>query len=52
MLLKLRPSLSGSDAFDKSITDFSNLDAEQNEQDFEQFVKAVQSGQPDAVEGV
>src|SRR4051794_34218731 len=44
--------LGGSDAFDKSITDFSERYAEQNEQDFEQFVKAVRSGRLAAVEGV
>jgi uncharacterized protein (DUF2252 family) len=41
-----------SDAFDKSITDFSQRYADQNEQDYEEFVKAVQSGRLQAVEGV
>jgi len=40
------------DAFDRSITDFSERYAGQNEQDFEEFVKAVRSGRLDAVEGV
>jgi predicted alpha/beta hydrolase len=40
------------DAFDKSITDFSERYADQNEQDFERFVKAVRSGRLEAVEGV
>ncbi len=44
--------LGDSDAFDKSITDFSQRYADQNEQDYEQFVKAVRSGRLDAVEGV
>ena len=44
--------LGESDAFDKSITDFSQRYADQNEQDYEQFVKAVRSGRLDAVEGV
>jgi uncharacterized protein (DUF2252 family) len=44
--------LGGSDEFDKSITDFSERYADQNEQDFQQFVKAVQSGRLEAVEGV
>jgi hypothetical protein len=44
--------LGGSDEFDKSITDFSERYADQNEQDYQQFVKAVQSGRLQAVEGV
>jgi predicted alpha/beta hydrolase len=44
--------LGGSNAFDKSITDFSERYADQNEKDYEQFVKAVRSGQLQAVEGV
>jgi uncharacterized protein (DUF2252 family) len=40
------------DAFDKSITDFSERYADQNEQDYEQFVKAVGSGRLQAIEGV
>jgi Uncharacterized protein conserved in bacteria (DUF2252) len=44
--------LGASDAFDKSITDFSQRYADQNEQDYEEFVKAVQSGRLKAVEGV
>jgi uncharacterized protein (DUF2252 family) len=44
--------LGASDAFDKSITDFSQRYADQNEQDYEEFVKAVRSGRLQAVEGV
>jgi uncharacterized protein (DUF2252 family) len=44
--------LGDSDAFDRSITDFSERYADQNEQDFEQFVKAVRSRRLTAVEGV
>jgi uncharacterized protein (DUF2252 family) len=44
--------LGGSDEFDKSITDFSERYADQNERDFQQFVKAVKSGRLEAVEGV
>jgi uncharacterized protein (DUF2252 family) len=44
--------LGASDAFDKSITDFSQRYADQNEQDYEAFVKAVQSGRIQAIEGV
>jgi uncharacterized protein (DUF2252 family) len=44
--------LGASNAFDKSITDFSQRYADQNEQDYEAFVKAVQSGRLQAVEGV
>jgi uncharacterized protein (DUF2252 family) len=40
------------DAFDKSITDFSERYADQNEQDYEAFVNAVKSGRLEAVEGV
>ena len=41
-----------SDEFDTSITDFSERYADQNERDFEEFVKAVSSGRLEAVEGV
>jgi predicted alpha/beta hydrolase len=40
------------EAFDKSITDFSQAYADQNEQDYEAFVNAVKSGRLEAVEGV
>jgi uncharacterized protein (DUF2252 family) len=40
------------DAFDRSITDFSQRYADQNEQDYEQFVKAIRSGRLEATEGV
>ena len=42
----------GGDEFDKSITDFSERYADQNEQDYQDFVKAVRSGRLEAVEGV
>jgi uncharacterized protein (DUF2252 family) len=44
--------LGDSDAFDTSITDFSQRYADQNEQDYEEFVNAVKSGRLKAVEGV
>jgi uncharacterized protein (DUF2252 family) len=44
--------LGGTDAFDKSITDFSERYAGQNERDYEEFVNAVRSGRLEAVEGV
>ena len=44
--------LGGDDAFDRSITDFSERYADQNEQDFQDFVKAVRSGRIEALEGV
>ena len=44
--------LGDSDAFDKSITDFSERYADQNEQDYEDFVNAVRTGRLEAVEGV
>jgi uncharacterized protein (DUF2252 family) len=43
--------LGESDAFDTSITDFSERYADQNERDYQKFVKAVRSGR-EAVEGV
>jgi uncharacterized protein (DUF2252 family) len=44
--------LGASDAFDKSITDFSERYADQNERDYQEFVNAVKSGRLEAVEGV
>jgi uncharacterized protein (DUF2252 family) len=44
--------LDDSDAFDKSITDFSERYADQNEQDYQEFVTAVKSGRLEAREGV
>jgi uncharacterized protein (DUF2252 family) len=44
--------LGASDAFDKSITGFSERYADQNERDYTEFVKAVRSGRLEAVQGV
>jgi hypothetical protein len=44
--------LGETDAFDRSITGFSERYADQNERDYEEFVKAVSSGRLEAVEGV
>ena len=44
--------LGGSDAFDQSITGFCERYADQNEQDYQEFVNAVRSGRLEAVEGV
>jgi len=44
--------LGDGDAFDKSITDFAQRYADQNEQDYEEFVKAIRSGRLEAHEGV
>jgi uncharacterized protein (DUF2252 family) len=44
--------LGGSDQFDRSITDFSQRYADQNELDYEAFVKAIRSGRLEAHEGV
>jgi predicted alpha/beta hydrolase len=44
--------LGTSDAFDTSITDFSQRYADQNERDYEEFVGAVRSGRLEAVEEV
>ncbi|HET7519614.1 MAG TPA: DUF2252 domain-containing protein [Actinomycetes bacterium] len=40
------------DQFDRSITDFSRLYADQNERDYQGFADAVRSGRLEAVEGV
>jgi uncharacterized protein (DUF2252 family) len=44
--------LGGSEEFDRSITDFSEHYANQNEQDYQQFLKAIKSGRLQATEGV
>ena len=44
--------LGDDDAFDQAITDFAERYADQNEQDFQDFVKAVRSGRVEALEGV
>ena len=44
--------LGKSDRFDRSITDFSERYADQNEQDYQAFVDAVRSGRLEAIEGV
>ena len=44
--------LGGSDAFDRSVTDYSQCYADQNERDYREFVKAVRSGRLEAREGV
>jgi uncharacterized protein (DUF2252 family) len=44
--------LGETDAFDKSITDFAARYADQNEQDYEEFVDAVKSGRLEAHEGI
>jgi uncharacterized protein (DUF2252 family) len=44
--------LGSGDAFDQSITDFSQRYADQNEKDYQQFVTAVRRGNLQAVEGV
>ena len=44
--------LGGSDQFDRSISDFSERYADQNELDYEAFAAAIRSGRLDAVKGV
>jgi hypothetical protein len=44
--------LGKSDAFDLSIADFSERYADQNELDYQGFVKAVRSGRLNAIEGL
>jgi len=40
------------DAFDRSIADFAERYADQNERDYDEFVSAIRSGRLEAVEGV
>jgi predicted alpha/beta hydrolase len=44
--------LGSSEKFDRSITEFSERYADQNERDYEAFVDAVRSGRLQATEGV
>ncbi len=44
--------LGESDAFDKSVTNFSERYADQNEQDHQAFTKAIRSGRLGAIEGL
>jgi uncharacterized protein (DUF2252 family) len=44
--------LSGTDTFDRAVTSFSELYADQNERDFDDFIKAIRSGRLEAREGV
>jgi hypothetical protein len=44
--------LGGSDKFDRSITDFCERYADQNERDYKAFTKAIRKGDLEAVEGV
>jgi uncharacterized protein (DUF2252 family) len=44
--------LGKSDKFDRSITDFSERYAEQNDQDYQAFEQAIQSGRLQAIQGV
>jgi uncharacterized protein (DUF2252 family) len=44
--------LGGGDEFDQSITGFCERYADQNEQDYQQFLKAIKSGRLEAAEGV
>ena len=44
--------LGDSDAFDRSVTGFSERYADRNERDYSEFVNAVKSGRLEAVEGV
>jgi uncharacterized protein (DUF2252 family) len=44
--------LGSSDKFDRSITDFCERYADQNEQDYQTFTKAIRDGKLEALEGV
>ncbi len=50
--IALAAYLGKTDAFDRSITDFSERYADQNEQDYQAFAEAVRSGRIHAVEGL
>ena len=44
--------LGDTDAFDKSIADFAERYADQNERDYTEFVNAVKTGKLEAIQGV
>jgi hypothetical protein len=44
--------LGDGDAFDTSITNFSQRYADQNERDYQEFLTAIRSGRLEALEGV
>ena len=50
--VELAAYLGKSDKFDRSITDFSERYADQNERDYLAFKKAIRSGRLEAVEGI
>jgi uncharacterized protein (DUF2252 family) len=50
--IAISAGLGKGDEFDVSITDFSERYADQNEKDYEAFVKAIRSGRLEAIEGV
>jgi hypothetical protein len=50
--IALAEYLGETDAFDQSVTDFSERYGDQNERDFEEFVDAVKSGRLEAREGI
>jgi uncharacterized protein (DUF2252 family) len=51
-VIALNEYLGTDDAFEVAITDFSARYADQNEQDYQQFVTAIRSGRLEALEGV
>lgn len=50
--IALAAYLGNSDAFDRSITDFSARYADQNDGDYRAFAEAIRAGRLEAVEGV
>jgi len=50
--IELAAYMGKSDKFDRSITDFSERYADQNERDYQAFQQAIRSGQLEAVDGV
>ena len=52
MPVVLAAYLGKSDKFDRSITDFSQRYADQNERDYQAFTEAIRMGRLEAIEGV
>ena len=50
--VELAAYLGKSDKFDRSVTDFSERYADQNERDYRSFTEAIRSGRLEAIEGV
>ncbi len=51
-VVALASYLGAKDRFEESITEFSKRYADQNDQDYQKFCKAIRSGQLEALEGL